>query len=83
MAADDSQPHYGADALAQRAADRLALALEDVGFDVGTEFPALHSGVDRFGTYAIELGAVTPVVASELSRVLALAARYGITLLRR
>jgi hypothetical protein len=72
----------GADggASAQRAADRLALALEDVGFDVGQAFPMLHSGTNRNGAPLVELGSVTEGVASDLATVLLEAARLGVTL---
>jgi hypothetical protein len=33
----------------RRSADRLAVALEEVGFDVGREFPMLTGCVDRHG----------------------------------
>jgi hypothetical protein len=68
------------EAVAQRSADRLALALEDVGFDVGRAFPLLQSGVDRDGTPIVELGRVTEEVASRLSTVLSRAAQRGVTL---
>ncbi len=65
---------------AQRAADRLALAVEDVGFDVGQAFPMLHSGVSSDGLGFVELGRVTREVAWSLAVVLAEAARRGVTL---
>lgn len=80
---DDPRPEPASVARADLAADRLALALEDVGFDVGVAFPALRGGVDRHGADAVELGAVTPAVATQLSTVLARAARRGIALPRR
>lgn len=80
---DDSRPEPASVAPADLAADRLALALEDVGFDVGVAFPALRGGVNRHGADAVELGAVAPTVATQLSMVLAWAARRGITIPRR
>lgn len=62
---------------AQRAADRLALALEDVGFDVGRDFPSLSSGVDRAGAPVVQLGQVTAPVADGLASVLSQAAQHG------
>jgi hypothetical protein len=75
-ASADSDPEVGA----QRSADRLALALEDVGFDVGQAFPMLRSGVDRDGAPIVELGHVAAAVASRLSAVLSQAAQHGIAL---
>jgi hypothetical protein len=73
---DGEQPpkDAGSDAIAQRSADRLALALEDVGFDVGREFPMLQGGVDQAGAPVVDLGRVTEAVASRLSLVLTRAA---------
>jgi hypothetical protein len=64
--------------VAQRSADRLALALEEIGFDVGRAFPMLSSGRDRHGTPNVELGRVTTTVADRLSAVLSQAARHGV-----
>ena len=64
---------------AQRAADRLALALEEVGFDVGRAFPGLGSGLDRAGAPAVDLGQVTVPVAEGLAVVLSQAAGHGVT----
>ncbi|MEV4343548.1 hypothetical protein AB0J83_03580 [Actinoplanes sp. NPDC049596] len=55
---------------AQRSADRLALALEDVGFDVGQEFSALHDAIDRQGAAVVRIGDVLPIVADRLAAVL-------------
>ncbi|MFC6568612.1 hypothetical protein [Actinoplanes utahensis] len=60
----------GADA-ARTSADRLALALEEAGFDVGQEFPALHDAVGRQGTAVVRVGDISPAVADRLSAVLA------------
>ena len=65
---------------AQRAADQLALALEEVGFDVGRAFPGLRSGWDGSGAPGVHLGAVTCDVASHLSAFLVSAVAAGITL---
>lgn len=56
---------------AQRSADRLALALEEAGFDVGQDFPALHHTVGRRGTAVVRIGDVSPAVADRLAEVLA------------
>jgi hypothetical protein len=65
--------------VAQVSADRLALALEEVGFDVGRAFPMLGSGLDRRGIAGVELGRVTAMVANRLSTVLSQAAQLGVT----
>lgn len=65
--------------VAQLGADHLALALEEVGFDVGRTFPMLGGGLDRHGRPAVELGRVTAIVAHQLSTVLSQAARWGVT----
>lgn len=64
---------------AQEAADRLALALEDAGFDVGRLFPMLTGGLDRNGAAVVMLGDVTPAVASHLAAVLTRAAQLGVS----
>jgi hypothetical protein len=64
---------------AQRSADRLALALEDVGFDVGQEFPALHDAIGRQGAAVVRLGDVSPASADRLADVLSRAASRGIS----
>lgn len=66
----DSDP----ESVAQRAADHLALALEDVGFDVGRAFPLLHGRLDREGAPVVDLGHVAASVASRLTAVLSRAA---------
>jgi hypothetical protein len=80
MAAQESPNDANPETAAQRAADRLAVALEDVGFDVGRMFPMLRSGLDSNGVPFVELGRVTSAVASHLSAVLSRAAGQGITL---
>lgn len=56
---------------ALEAADRLALALEDAGFDVGQDFPGLRNTIGRGGVAAVGIGDVRPAVASRLADVLA------------
>jgi hypothetical protein len=80
MAAQEASADSDPEVAAQRSADRLALALEDVGFDVGQAFPMLRNGVDREGTPIVELGHVTAAVACRLSTVLSQAAQHGIAL---
>ncbi|GLY07637.1 hypothetical protein [Actinoplanes sp. NBRC 101535] len=55
---------------AREATDRLALVLEDAGFDVGQDFPGLHDAIDRRGTVVVRLGDVTPSVADQLAELL-------------
>jgi hypothetical protein len=62
----------------QREADRLALALEDVGFDVGREFPMLLGRVGPHGVGVVHLGDVGAGTADRLSSVLRSAARQGV-----
>ncbi|HZM76723.1 MAG TPA: hypothetical protein VFC19_13405 [Candidatus Limnocylindrales bacterium] len=64
----------------QQAADLLAVALEDVGFDVGRAFPMLTSGTGSAGVGFVELGRVTSGVASGLAWVLSEAAGRGVSL---
>ncbi|WP_117209487.1 hypothetical protein [Allorhizocola rhizosphaerae] len=64
----------------QQVADRLALALEDVGFDVGRAFPMLTSGSGPDGVGFVQLGRVTRGVASDLASVLSRAAGRGVSL---
>jgi len=80
MTRQDPQAESDPEAVAQRSADRLAVALEDVGFDVGHAFPTLRSGVDPERRPIVELGRVTATVAARLSNVLSRAAHRGITL---
>ncbi len=60
---------------AQRSADRLAVALEDAGFDVGQEFPALHDAIGRRGDPVVRVGDISPPVADRLAAVLASASQ--------
>lgn len=80
MAAEDSPSSPDAKMLAHDAADRLALTLEEVGFDVGVAFPGLHGASDKSGTPTVHLGNVTSTVALDLSAVLANAVGLGATL---
>ena len=70
------------EATARASADRLALALEDAGFDVGQEFPALHDAIGRQGSPVVRLGDVRPMTADRLAAVLSRAAEQGVTLTR-
>jgi hypothetical protein len=70
----------GAGAKARKSADRLALALEDVGFDVGREFPALHGDIGQRGAPVVRMGDVEPSTVDRLAHVLWQAARVGISL---
>jgi hypothetical protein len=79
MTAEEPPAELDPEATARRSADRLALGLEDVGFDVGRTFPMLGSGLDRERRPVVELGRVTATVAADLSNVLSLAAQSGIT----
>jgi hypothetical protein len=77
MAAEESSSGRDAETLAQGAADRLALALEEVGFDVGVSFPGLHGAPNKSGVPTVYLGTVTTDVASDLSAFLADAVHLG------
>jgi len=55
---------------ARLSTDRLALALEDAGFDVGREFPALHEAIGRQGMAVVRIGDVQPAVADRLAAAL-------------
>ena len=79
MAGQETWGHDEADALAVRAADRLAVALEDVGFDVGRAFPLLRGGLDRDGAAVVELGRVGVDTAIQLADVLTRAAQADVT----
>jgi hypothetical protein len=58
------------DEAARRAADNLAFALEEAGFDVGPEFPALNLAMGRHGTAVVRIGDVEPAVADQLAAAL-------------
>jgi hypothetical protein len=79
MATNDQSTNDGARGAAERTADRLAVALENVGFDVGRTFPALNGELDREGRPVVDLGRVAEPVASQLATVLARAAESGHT----
>jgi hypothetical protein len=64
----------------QQTADQLALALEEVGFDVGRAFPGLRIGWDGAGAPGVHLGSVTCDVAINLAVFLASAVDAGMTL---
>ena len=62
---------------ARNSTDRLALALEEAGFDVGRDFPALHDAMGRQGAAVVRVGDISPAVADRLSAVLAGEAQVG------
>ncbi|NMO50927.1 hypothetical protein HH310_06940 [Actinoplanes sp. TBRC 11911] len=57
-------------AAARKSADRLAIALEEIGFDVGQEFPALDGAVSREGSAVVRIGDVQPDIADGLASAL-------------
>ncbi len=65
---------------AQTAADRLATALEEVGFDVGCEFTMLQGRADLSHEAQVELGQISVATAIRLASVLTDAAGRGVTL---
>jgi hypothetical protein len=75
MARDDR----AAETEAQQATDRLALALEDAGFDVGQEFPALHDAIGRQGVGVVRVGDVRPSIADRLAAVVSRGALLDVT----
>jgi hypothetical protein len=82
VAADDEwRGKLAAEVKARRAADELAVALEEVGFDVGVAFPSLTSSVTRDDRPVVDLGAVSDVTASQLADVLTNAVRHGVTVI--
>lgn len=70
MTGQEPVSNAGAHEVAQQAADRLALALEDVGFDVGMAFPLLRGTVTRTGMPVVDLGKVAEPIASRLTAIL-------------
>lgn len=68
-----------ADAVAQQAADRLALAMEEIGFDVGRTFPALQGSISLEAAARVELGRISSDDANRLAAVLEHAAQLGVT----
>lgn len=78
MGGPEPASNDASDASAQREADRLALALEEVGFDVGRALPELGNGTGLGGTPIVHLGHTSVDVASRLANVLFEAARRGV-----
>lgn len=79
MAGQGSRSGADDELSAQQAADLLAIALEDVGFDVGRAFPMMTSGTGLDGVGFVELGRVTAGIASGLASVLSEAAGRGVS----
>jgi hypothetical protein len=69
-----------AEAVAQQAADMLALALEDVGFDVGRAFPGLRGALGHDGSARVDVGRVLASTALDLAGLLNRASLHGITM---
>jgi hypothetical protein len=68
---DEPRPSSAdAETTARIAADRLAIALEEAGFDVGREFAGLGHRVDASGTPSVNLGHVAASVAARLAELL-------------
>ena len=65
--------------VALAATDGLAAALEEVGFDVGREFPLLIGHLNSRGEPVVNVGRCAASVADRLTRVRADAAAAGIT----
>lgn len=63
-------PAATADSIARIAADRLAIALEEVGFDVGRDFTGLGHRVDTGGAPVVNIGPVAATVAARLTELL-------------
>lgn len=61
---------HAGEGAARRSADRLALALEEAGFDVGREFPALYDAIGRQGSAVVRIGDIEPAVADRLASAL-------------
>jgi hypothetical protein len=68
-----------AEEVALQVADRLAVALEEAGFDVGRSFPALQGSITLDATARVELGRVTAEDAVRLATLLERAVAQGIT----
>lgn len=79
MPADDLPASTRPEHLAQDAADHLATALEEVGFDVGREFTMLQGRLDLNRTPRVDVGRISVASAARLIRVLLEAAQRGIT----
>jgi hypothetical protein len=63
-------PPSSPDEATQHTADRLALALEEVGFDVGRDFPSLGARMGVTREWLITFGDVRPAVAARLADLL-------------
>lgn len=59
-----------AETTARVAADRLAIALEEVGFDVGRDFTGLGHRLDAKGAPVVSLGPIAATVAARLTNAL-------------
>jgi len=79
MAANNLPADARPERVAQAAADQLATALEEVGFDVGREFTMLQGRADLNRTPRVDVGRISTTSAARLVRVLTEAARRGIT----
>ncbi|WP_433375121.1 hypothetical protein ACQPZX_05345 [Actinoplanes sp. CA-142083] len=64
---------------ARRAADHLALALEEVGFDVGQDFPSLQDTLGRRGLPVVRVGDISPEIADRLAVALVSGATGDVT----
>jgi hypothetical protein len=60
----------GPEALARQSAERLAVALGKLGFDLPRELPMLAGGLDGRGVPGVELGWITTPVADRLATAL-------------
>jgi hypothetical protein len=78
MAASDHELDIAEEA-AQDAADRLAAALEEAGFDVGVAFAALQGSITLDAEARVELGRISSSDANRLADVLERAVLAGIT----
>jgi hypothetical protein len=67
---------------ARNAADQLATALEEVGFDVGREFSGLRSALNLGNRPAVDVGRITAESAFTLARILTEAAGHGVGIAR-
>ena len=75
---DESTPERAA----RQAADQLATALEEVGFDVGREFSGLQSALNLGNKPAVDVGRITSESAVTLARILTEAAGHGVEITR-
>lgn len=75
-----AEPSESSDAepVAHAATDRLATALEEVGFDVGRDFPWLRGVLNIHNAPVVDIGRISTVVAARLAKTLSDAARQGI-----